>query len=1324
MSGSGGDRGYDYQADCYAYVIAHGLSGHHLDWFGSRADVPTEVLMETGGAGDDLRIVTTGRHVIEVQAKHALRVGEDYRQAMRAIGRGLLADPTLRGVIMVDRHASQIIREDLRQDLIRLGQGRTDDLKQIAKDLLADFQSQGISSVGVFDRLRIAVVDLDEGNDGITAARAMLGSVVEPKNASTAWALLGKQGHRLIKNRGRDTVSSVADLLAGAVGLRRQPTSPVAALATYRRWVWESTREFLSPVLGKRFPIDQAWSSLRPMEANDPADGSTAPARERLSAEIIRYHEWHRLAEKTGDVRRSDAGTYVRHHARSALIGGPGSGKTTLAQRLTHDLTRTGKLVVRVRLKVVAARLSRGDTFDDALAAAAVDRSGLDAAAGEALLAAPDVLVADGLDECDPDRIRVATDLKVWADARPGTSVYVLTRPVGHVPALLPGFTHAELLPLDREAIRSRVTSFMETLIADPGAATTAELDFMTTVVERGSPSVASIAARNPLLLTCLVRLHVDGLPIGSRRATLFQSIVDVMYKSPPSDRLQVPALDRATAWLAMEQLGWAVLDRPDRSVAELTEDVAAALGGHRDGGREAEAAIAFWESRGLIERLTLGSVDAITFVHPALGEYAAGRYLAKLDPVRLRSEVRRVARMVKYREPLLLAAGAGAVETVIAALLEVDQSDDPVSTQAILAAAVLGEVEPSAVRPATVEQVANRLQRRLVSPIPIVAVEAGEGLVAIAALVAGVVGPAAAALWDHPQPWTRLAARATCLAAGDRFIDTDAVTAVLATFEPTTTFRLDGGSADMPAGSYKLQTRLLTLAVDRVVTELPRDVAEPIVWALASNPNFSLGMHDQLRDVLRSPPYSNLLDRAFRAASGVFDDTAGRLVGTGNRHRLADTFFLKSVLAAVASGRRREDIPAEQCHAMAALFGAMKVGDAPLTQWTELAANHPMDVVAEVIRGAVTATGISADDLGREANALFDPVERGGWLYGSGLPHVDIEADWHKARDAPLDAGLLTAALPLRCYPIARSAAELLAAGVGGEPARGLIRDVLRMGRDWTLLLAGEVMRHAFSDDAFDEIDARLREPLTPGCGYLYEPLRRAATPGQLASVIDRGLEGLQAINGRVASGAAKMLSKLDPGKLSLWAEPLRTALWAWASRGSWCDECDTAVAENSCPICHCSAPTPRTDLIPILTGLQAISVDELLPLTSDAWHGVPAAARDALATFAGRDATTMATLLGHVAHRRVGVLALDAILALPADLLRRSAGDLTRLLDSPHADVRARVVASLSGPWADPNQATELARRAMDDPAPVVRNSAAVALRAINAATTPRTN
>lgn len=90
---------------------------------------------ETAGPGDDLRIEYSGGpgggDVLEVQAKRGLGKGAKLWEALMSLCRGLAEDPSLRCALLVDYTASGPVKDELRLDIERLAQGRSDNLRSI-----------------------------------------------------------------------------------------------------------------------------------------------------------------------------------------------------------------------------------------------------------------------------------------------------------------------------------------------------------------------------------------------------------------------------------------------------------------------------------------------------------------------------------------------------------------------------------------------------------------------------------------------------------------------------------------------------------------------------------------------------------------------------------------------------------------------------------------------------------------------------------------------------------------------------------------------------------------------------------------------------------------------------------------------------------------------------------------------------------------------------------------------------------------------------------------------------------------------------------------
>lgn len=193
MGGSGTGSGMDFQTEVFAYVEAYGLADHSLDWFDDLPIHPVAIRTESGGPGDDLKLVCQGDEFVEIQVKLGLEKDGDFWSAIEKLFAGLVADKTLRGVLLVDSRASGTMKNDLRVDVLRLGESQTDGLKSITKDVIERVSNLGVAenSNDIFSRFRVVVLDLAPASGGRSAARALLSTIIEdPNRCDDAWKRL------------------------------------------------------------------------------------------------------------------------------------------------------------------------------------------------------------------------------------------------------------------------------------------------------------------------------------------------------------------------------------------------------------------------------------------------------------------------------------------------------------------------------------------------------------------------------------------------------------------------------------------------------------------------------------------------------------------------------------------------------------------------------------------------------------------------------------------------------------------------------------------------------------------------------------------------------------------------------------------------------------------------------------------------------------------------------------------------------------------------------------------------------------------------------
>ena len=123
-------------------------------------------------------------------------------------------------------------------------------------------------------------------------------------------------------------------------------------------------------------------------------------------------------------------------------------------------------------------------------------------------------------------RQEIARSIVEWSAGHPECHVCVTTRPIGHSAALLPEFTHLDLLPLDRISAGDMASRMVEARLVEDGRLRKAP-EFLEGLSFEEPPTTAqSLAARNPLFLTFLVSLFLDGQPLDGDRGDLLHRVL------------------------------------------------------------------------------------------------------------------------------------------------------------------------------------------------------------------------------------------------------------------------------------------------------------------------------------------------------------------------------------------------------------------------------------------------------------------------------------------------------------------------------------------------------------------------------------------------------------------------------------------------------------------------------------------------------------------------------------------------------------------------------------------------------------------------------
>ncbi|KAM3114064.1 NACHT domain-containing protein [Phormidesmis sp. 146-33] len=1072
MSGSGGGGGYEYQARATAYVAVHILTEQKLDWIDHPDDLPIAVAEETDGPGDDLNITLQDDTTIELQAKHGLQKGKLWEPIIK-LAQGLQQNPLLHGILLTDSTASGIIKDELREDLKRLGQGRTDGLKQITQELQQKLAEADISNdPGLFKRLSIRVLDLDDGLQNSESACRLLSQVLETQNqASLAWKVLWGEGLKLITNKGRRDAAGWAQLLSGnSIQLSTTRKNPAIIAEIHRDWLRATTTHLIVPGIREKLSIESDWLPLKARQRSR--------EQEPFRAEFI--PELNRL---------------------SVVVGEPGSGKSTLTQYLAHRLSGFGKTVLRVRLTSVR-KLLCSNSFGEAILKDATSNSSLSLEQTQFAIGTPDYLLADGLDECEDDRSTIADQLNAWAGGHSTTKITVTTR-IGYEPECLPNWQLLELLPLES----SDILKFAKRLLGDASNETEFQNWLQTS-------RTISLASKNPLLLGFLIQIFQGQAEPIQNRAKLYEKIIELACKRPLQDRESI-ALKEPTAKRILEIVGWELLHRPTCSESDLRNAVGKQLEDDLEisllkAQNYAEDGLSFWEQRRIFERIRIGCDDVIAFIHRTIGEYAAARYAYGMDAESFCQWVTGVSQNPTWEESILFAAELGATATIVHHLLKLDNQSITNSKEIVLAAKVLQkDINP---QPELIEAVVNRLQHGLESSTRSIVFESAESLVGLSQQAPSLIGKVGQSLFRHSQSWTRLAAIRLSLASGDKYVDIvtleEQIDTLISEAEQNTVRDKTRSKQFNPFGKFSImgdfQSQTLVQGFGFLLRKKPNlETAERIKTTISQG-RINSGTDGLLKSLVMETwkeTLEKLKDKkaesdlkqemeAFQIVDHLLRDLCPldkflkdvgnpRLkakellekVKYGQHTKGSEQVFLEAVLRVVehTSISPLPEIP-QEFPLLGVLFQGMNCWKVTTKAWNAIEQCEDSDAVDAVLKGAIAAMDLDSQGLADEATLLLaqicckgnlDEIEaaliqvnnwdRFRWAYEQliektqgifmRIPKVPANPKWERVKEIEISIQTLNDALDHPSELIWYNAALILAQKIGEEQTNEILR-------------------------------------------------------------------------------------------------------------------------------------------------------------------------------------------------------------------------------------------------------------------------------------------
>lgn len=1300
FGGSAGGGGYDYQAEAWASVAAKILAEESLNWVESGcARVPVSIRTETGEGGDDLRITLRSGATIEAQAKRGLRRGTRLWDALMALACAVEADKESYGVLLTTIDTSNTIREHLKQGIIKVGEGVTEDLPDIVIEFIDHLHKARINDLSVCSRIRIVIRDLDPGSPGEeTTFEALRKVLADPSEVGAARNTLVSDGHDQIKLRGgRDANSLTRVIEQAGISLSVAVENQLILRQKFTDWSIKTNSRISIPSLNIALPISEAWMRLRAMSPSDTPSGEKS-----LEEQVKEYHEWHRLADARHASYTLDIGSISHRERLLVVVGGPGAGKSTLLRRLTWDWAAEGQVVLRVSLRAVALRMSQGETFDEALLALASEGFPSIGEALYSMLCNATLLLADGLDETDPNRSGIADRLQRWAFASPERQVVLTTRPVGHNPAWFEEWKHYELLPLGRSDIEGFAEIVFGLLHADDSEEAEKRLGGF--LEELDHSHTASIAARNPQLLGFLIALYVKGHDIGGNRFQLFDKTVEEVRKQTVPDRVFRHQVDAPIAHQGLDCTGWLMLHSPNLSEAGLVEGLGQHLAEELSlrplqARQIASEVLLFWEERGLLERVSAGTETTFTFIHMAFEEFTAARFLVQLPDEELIVWIRSNYNSPGFRETLLLTGATDRVSLTINTLIELDDPSDPVCTAAILAADVLAEAEDS---PTDLQEAVFRhLVPRLTSRVPMVVYEAGEKLQLLAMASPGVVGPMALRLQKREQQWTKEVACALGLLSGNEYVDSEEL---LAVFPEASDARVSPGRSSA-FEHWPLIRELIVEGAKYLLHDGAPERHLEVVKAKYKAGECSVKAHEALHNLLAGC----LTAEDLKAISHRwYTAEAYRSFASWIQvSRESDQAFIEAVLkAGEGLTAEKTDLVADpQLNSIVTLRKALRIPDSPATDYAMLRYRRAQDEFSEVIRGAILVAGLSPAQIRADADQVLHELkhsQKGLYELTKDAEKSNIEPNlnWTRAQDGRLQPDLLLQAMAHPSSFVIRFAALLLLNCVEDHAVAVGLQDMLPSSSGYALHVIAQVAADVWQDKAAGLILQRLEQRFTHDCAPLVRALGDVcdeSTRGRAQAILRKAFESE---NVGIVKAALDATQKL--GSDEALATAIENSYRWWLIEGPQDPDESGVVPENAASI-----------LLAYLAANKGMSFEEIREAANAKRYDVREAAIQEIGRFLAKEDKLVEPVLSDIDREELPSGIIGELSKSHPIVCKRHLERFLGLLGSDNRQVRIACMRALGDGWADSSEVEEALRSLLSVPDPGIRDEAVRALR-----------
>jgi NACHT domain len=1216
--GSATAGGINFQAATSAIVYSHILEGSPLNWLdGLINDIPIALAAETGLAGDDIALEFTDGVRAEAQVKKGLTKSKRLWEPLIELATAINEKKLDYGILVVCPVSSNSIKSDLSKDIIRVGQGRLDNLKAITVDFLSRLDEHQLSHTNVCKKIRIVVSNaLLSDRSSIELAKAKLTTICSSvEDAENAWSSLYEDATRIIELRGRRDCSDLVQILTSSrVSLSNHISnqSPIPFINKVIAWSKSAYSQFSIFGIDHPLSIDESWIPIKTIVQEKETDEV-----EDVEGALNGYHDWEKKASSRDaiDVNPTTIGLYFR---LCVIVAGPGMGKTTLLKKLFRTYNSQNRPSIVIRLPLLMARINQtGAGFEESIFSLGLDTAGITAKEAIDSNFKDWVLLFDGLDECGLYQESICQSIVNYTSSFPSIRVIITTRPVGYQTTLLKTWRHYEMLPLEEQQAQNNIELLVCSLYKNEQEKLEKTNKFLKSELEKSKYSKAII--RSPLLMGLTVSLATQKVPLGKTKTELYKNLFELIEGSPSNRKIDT-GIPSAVQDYFISYLGWQLIKHPTANLAVIINNVSIQIKKELDCTQLKARSIcdkcaSYWEERGMIEKIHHSKGSLYTFIHKTFMEYAAGRYLASLSEGLLFEEISSLEYRPSVEEVLIFAGSLGITDSIANILLNKHYENKKKSLDMLLEITVSAEHPPSEdIRDAAFQEAVNRV----VSLDKKDAYEYASKLLIACDNFPLEITKYTDKYINSNQYWTKLSCITFSLIA-----ETYTETEVLIEFFIDFYSRTRGSSLSSSlSGSLVLGSNSTTLVNNEFVKSAVKHIfhncslvkaKEIFSSTILNNGHQSMSLIQDLNHFFKSVGHVEISKELYRFDHSALQD--GFNSPEFSKREIEATKSLCETLTIPSFTEEPNSNNNEPLLYLSAFLSASNYWNTTLSDilhWPETSFH---DSIREVFKGVSLASGISRTRLHLDAVTLLETIFSSNnfdfqLAMFNRTVHIDIEPDWGSIQHSGLDSEKLEKAMYCDKAWIVWLAGNQVLKLHNSEGLSRLIERLLTNGEYTTLLITSYMIPYL---DNIDEIRTtilnRLKGKLIPGCQFLYAPLAKAITTFD-QGVMDAVSKGLFKSGPITATEATKLASEFATPENDHLYETLMEAYMFWIENEEPYPT-EGGVIPNS----------PREELLTTLLKMKKPSDNDLMGYLSDRRRDVRDVAENHLVSRIGED-------------------------------------------------------------------------------------------------------